>query len=207
MCSNFARRFTVNKYQCFIEFAQKFKEAVDSFTAETKANVTELRYNVENTVKNAVSEAKEELTHSHHRSVLQPVYRANSYESIRVICQSAMGGLLYLKPSTWGALEEANTYLYVSHSNDPQDCTFCASKNDLLVLASDYFILRFEGGSEAKNLDNFLKGELQGISDIRIILRSKKNTKYDSIFKKIAAKDDRATMDNVLIGSENNEWL
>lgn len=154
-----------------------------------------------------VSEAKEELTHSHHRSVLQPVYRANSDESIRVICQSAMGGLLYLKPSTWGALEEAKTYLYVSHSNDPQDCTFCASKNDLLVLASDYFILRFEGGSEAKNLDNFLKGELQGISDIRIILRSKKNTKYDSIFKKIAAKDAQATMDNVLIGSENNDWV
>ncbi len=44
-----------------MEFAQKFKEAVDSFTAETKANVTELRYNVENTVKNAVSEAKEEV--------------------------------------------------------------------------------------------------------------------------------------------------
>jgi hypothetical protein len=35
-----------------MEFAQKFKEAVaDSFTAETKANVTELRYNVENTCK------------------------------------------------------------------------------------------------------------------------------------------------------------
>ncbi|MBK9328664.1 MAG: hypothetical protein IPM95_04950 [Sphingobacteriales bacterium] len=44
-----------------MEFAQKFKDAVDSFTAETKANVTELRYNVENTVKNAVSEAKEEV--------------------------------------------------------------------------------------------------------------------------------------------------
>ncbi len=44
-----------------MEFAQKSKEAVDSFTAETKANVTELRYNVENTVKNAVSEAKEEV--------------------------------------------------------------------------------------------------------------------------------------------------
>lgn len=44
-----------------MEFTQKFKEAVDSFTAETKANVTELRYNVENTVKNVVSEAKEEV--------------------------------------------------------------------------------------------------------------------------------------------------
>ncbi len=44
-----------------MEFTQKFKEAVDSFTAETKANATELRYNVENTVKNAVSEAKEEV--------------------------------------------------------------------------------------------------------------------------------------------------
>lgn len=44
-----------------MEFAQKFKAAVDSFTAETKTNVTELRYNVENTLKNAVSEAKEEV--------------------------------------------------------------------------------------------------------------------------------------------------
>ena len=44
-----------------MEFAQKFKEAVDSFTAETKTNVTELRYNVENTLKNAVSEAQEEI--------------------------------------------------------------------------------------------------------------------------------------------------
>ena len=44
-----------------MEFTQKFKEAVDSLTAETKANVTELRYNVENTYKNAVSEAKEEV--------------------------------------------------------------------------------------------------------------------------------------------------
>jgi hypothetical protein len=44
-----------------MEFSQKLKEAVDSFAAETKANVTELRYNVSNTVKNAVSEAKEEV--------------------------------------------------------------------------------------------------------------------------------------------------
>lgn len=44
-----------------MEFAQKFKEAVDSFTAETKTNVTELRYNVENTVKNAISEGQEEV--------------------------------------------------------------------------------------------------------------------------------------------------
>jgi hypothetical protein len=44
-----------------MEFTQKFKEAVDSFTAETKANATELRYNVENTVKNAVSEGKDEV--------------------------------------------------------------------------------------------------------------------------------------------------
>lgn len=44
-----------------MEFAQKFKEAVDSFTAETKTNATELRYNVENTVKNAVSEGKDEV--------------------------------------------------------------------------------------------------------------------------------------------------
>ncbi|HOU47196.1 MAG TPA: hypothetical protein PLL99_05290 [Chitinophagales bacterium] len=44
-----------------MEFAQKFREAVDSFTAETKTNVTELRYNVENTVKNAISEGQEEV--------------------------------------------------------------------------------------------------------------------------------------------------
>lgn len=44
-----------------MEFTQKFKEAVDSLTAETKANVTELKYNVENTYKNVVSEAKEEV--------------------------------------------------------------------------------------------------------------------------------------------------
>lgn len=44
-----------------MEFTQKFKEAVDSFTAETKANVTELKYNVENTYKNVISEAKEEV--------------------------------------------------------------------------------------------------------------------------------------------------
>jgi hypothetical protein len=44
-----------------MEFTQKFKEAVDSFAAETKANVTELRYNAENTLKNVVSEAKEEV--------------------------------------------------------------------------------------------------------------------------------------------------
>ena len=44
-----------------MEFTQKLKEAVDTFSAETKANVTELRYNVENTVKNVVSEAKEEV--------------------------------------------------------------------------------------------------------------------------------------------------
>jgi hypothetical protein len=44
-----------------MEFTQKIKEAVDTLTAETKSNVTELRYNVENTVKNVVSEAKEEV--------------------------------------------------------------------------------------------------------------------------------------------------
>ncbi|MCB0507710.1 MAG: hypothetical protein R2739_08160 [Chitinophagales bacterium] len=44
-----------------MEFTQKIKDAVNSLTAETKANVTELRYNVENTVKNAVSEAKDEV--------------------------------------------------------------------------------------------------------------------------------------------------
>ena len=44
-----------------MEFTQKIKETVDTFSAETKTNVTELRYNVENTVKNVVSEAKEEV--------------------------------------------------------------------------------------------------------------------------------------------------
>ena len=44
-----------------MEFTQKIKEATDSFTAETKANVTELRYNVENTLKNVVIEVKEEV--------------------------------------------------------------------------------------------------------------------------------------------------
>jgi hypothetical protein len=44
-----------------MEFTQKFKEAVETLSAETKSNVTELRYNVENTVKNVVSEAKEEV--------------------------------------------------------------------------------------------------------------------------------------------------
>ncbi|HQV78159.1 MAG TPA: hypothetical protein PLJ42_07965 [Chitinophagales bacterium] len=44
-----------------MEFTTKVREAVNSFTTETKANVTELHYNVENTVKNAVSEAKDEV--------------------------------------------------------------------------------------------------------------------------------------------------
>lgn len=44
-----------------MEFTQKFKEAVETLSAETKSNVTELRYNVENTVKNVVSEAKDEV--------------------------------------------------------------------------------------------------------------------------------------------------
>ena len=44
-----------------MEFTTKVREAVNSFPTETKANVTELHYNVENTVKNAVSEGKEEV--------------------------------------------------------------------------------------------------------------------------------------------------
>lgn len=58
-----------------MEFTQKFKEAVDSLTAETKANVTELRYNVENTVKNAVSEAKDEveLQRNHFKSTAERI--------------------------------------------------------------------------------------------------------------------------------------
>jgi len=44
-----------------MEFTQKIKETVDTLSAETKTNVTELRYNVENTFKSVVSEIKEEV--------------------------------------------------------------------------------------------------------------------------------------------------
>lgn len=44
-----------------MEFTQKFREAVESFQTEAKTNLEELKYNVENTYKNAVSEGKEEV--------------------------------------------------------------------------------------------------------------------------------------------------
>ncbi len=44
-----------------MEFTQKFKEAVESFQTESKTNFEELKYNVENTYKNAVSEGKDEV--------------------------------------------------------------------------------------------------------------------------------------------------
>ena len=44
-----------------MEFTEKFKDAVDTFVAEAKTNLNELKYTVESTYKNAVSEAKDEL--------------------------------------------------------------------------------------------------------------------------------------------------
>ncbi len=44
-----------------MEFTEKFKDAVDTFVAEAKTNLNELKYTVESTYKNAVSEAKDEM--------------------------------------------------------------------------------------------------------------------------------------------------
>jgi hypothetical protein len=80
-----------------MEFTQKFKEAVDSFTAETKANVTELKYNVENTYKNAISEAKEEVE-------LQKNHLKSTSERI----QSKLKGPFTLEKIQSDVKEEAN---------------------------------------------------------------------------------------------------
>ena len=80
-----------------MEFTQKFKEAVDSFTAETKANATELRYNVENTVKNAVSEGKDEV------EILKNHFKATS-ERI----QAKLKGPFTLEKVQADVKEEAN---------------------------------------------------------------------------------------------------
>lgn len=80
-----------------MEFAQKIKEAVDSFSAETKANVTELKYTVENTVKNAVSEAKEEVE-------LQKSHLKTTAERI----QSKLKGPFTLEKIQADVQEEAN---------------------------------------------------------------------------------------------------
>lgn len=80
-----------------MEFTQKFKEAVDSFTAETKANVTELRYNVENTVKNVVSEAKEEVE-----------LQKNHFKSTSERIQAKLKGPFTLEKVQADVKEEAN---------------------------------------------------------------------------------------------------
>ncbi len=80
-----------------MEFTQKFKEAVDSLAAETKANATELKYNVENTVKNAVSEAKEELE-------LQKTHLKSTSERI----QSKLKGPFTFEKVQADVKEEAN---------------------------------------------------------------------------------------------------
>jgi hypothetical protein len=44
-----------------MEFTEKFKEATDTFVAEAKTNLNELKYTVESTLKNAASEAQDEI--------------------------------------------------------------------------------------------------------------------------------------------------
>jgi len=44
-----------------MEFAQKIKEAVDTFVSESKTGIKELRYTAESTLKNVISEAQDEL--------------------------------------------------------------------------------------------------------------------------------------------------
>ena len=44
-----------------MEFAQKVKEAVDTFVSESKTGIKELRYTAESTLKNVISETQDEL--------------------------------------------------------------------------------------------------------------------------------------------------
>ena len=44
-----------------MEFTEKFKEAANTFVSEAKTNLNEIRYTVESTLKNAVSEAQDEI--------------------------------------------------------------------------------------------------------------------------------------------------
>lgn len=44
-----------------MEFTEKFKEAANTFVSEAKTNLNEIKYTVESTLKNAVSEAQDEI--------------------------------------------------------------------------------------------------------------------------------------------------
>lgn len=44
-----------------MEFTEKFKDAANTFLAESRTNLNEIKYTVESTLKNAVSEAQDEI--------------------------------------------------------------------------------------------------------------------------------------------------
>jgi hypothetical protein len=148
-----------------------------------------------------VAEAEANLINTHKHAFLSPVYRdaTKSSSPIKVLCQSSMQGLLYLKYSTWNSLDDSGTSLYVSLSADPNDCKFCTSKKEVLDADADYTVIRMESQADPEAIDRLFRGQISQQDDVRIIIRTKKHKGFDSIFERIHEKDAQATTGSAFI--------
>lgn len=125
-----------------------------------------------------ISEAETNFHENFKSRYLYPIM-ANGLE-IKVMCRSAVKGLLYFGAYAWEELSNDNTELYMLLGNSCTDCKIAHSKSELKSEQADYWILRRNIEDENQKLDDLIAAETD--KDQLQILFNVKKSDFSGVF-------------------------
>lgn len=136
-----------------------------------------------------VSQAEIDLKSSHKYSQVEPVISLDGNTTLTVMCRSAIGGILYLRASSWNRLNDKIQLFVKTGRKDNQFHLFENKQSLLDISQTNYQVFRVEAESLKINTDSILKGEFDK-EKIWLILKLKDSEKYNSIFDDIRDLED-----------------
>lgn len=102
-------------------------------------------------------------------------------KELKVMCRSAVDGLLYLGAFAWAELEHTDVELYVLLGKDHSDCQWVRAKSDLSSENADYWILRRAMDENTNGLDALINAEEEQ-ANLQVLINMKES-RYSRIFK------------------------
>lgn len=130
-----------------------------------------------------VSKAEIGLCSSHKYSQLEPVVSPDGQITLTVMCRSAIGGILYLRASSWDRLDNDEIQLFVKAGRKDNQFHLFENKQSVLDISqTNYQVFRVEAESSESNTDSILKGDFEK-EKIWLILKMKDKEEYRSIFE------------------------
>ena len=130
-----------------------------------------------------VSKAEIGLSSSHKYSQLEPVIDTNTNTTLIVMCRSAIGGILYIRASSWNRLDNVNIRLFVNTGRSENQFHFFENKQSVLNISkTKYQVFRVEAESFESNTDSILNGAFDK-EKVWLIFKMKDKEEYKSIFE------------------------